>query len=184
MSTPLGRSAGNAVEVAESLEVLGGGGPADLVEVTVALAREMATLAGLDGDPAVTLTDGSALAKWAEIVRAQGGDPDAPLPEATTQVVVPAPVSGFLQRLDAYRLGVAAWRLGAGRSRKEDAVSATAGVVWHATIGEEVVRGEPLLTLHVDDAARLDRARQALDGAFDIGAEPPPSRTLVIERIA
>jgi thymidine phosphorylase len=184
MSTPLGRSAGNAVEVAESLEVLRGGGPADLVEVTVALAREMAALAGLDTDPAATLTDRSALAKWAEIVRAQGGDPDAALPEATERVVVPAPASGYLQRLDAYRLGVAAWRLGAGRSRKEDPVSATAGLVWHATVGDEVALGEPLLTLHVDDAARVDRALEALDGAFDIGAEPPPPRTLVIERIA
>ncbi|WP_017597987.1 thymidine phosphorylase, partial [Nocardiopsis lucentensis] len=149
MSTPLGRRVGNALEVAEAVEVLSGGGPADVVELTVALAREMLAAAGLtpgrDGvkDPAEALRDGSALASWKEIVRAQGGDPDAPLPEAAETRVVLAPVSGTLTRLDAYQVGLAAWRLGAGRERKEDAVSFGAGVTLHAKPGETVAAGGP-----------------------------------------
>ena len=184
MDTPLGRSAGNAVEVAEALEVLGGGGPADLVEITLALAREMLALAGIDADPAALLADGTALAKWRDVVKAQGGDAGAALPVAAERVVVPAPRSGFLTRLDAYQVGVAAWRLGAGRARKEDAVSLTAGVVWHARPGDEVAEGQPLLELHVDDPSRVPRAQEALVGAYDIGPEPPRPRPLVIERIA
>jgi len=184
MDTPLGRSAGNAVEVAEALEVLGGGGPADLVEITLALAREMLALAGIDADPAALLADGTALAKWRDVVKAQGGDAGAALPVAAERVVVPAPRSGFLTRLDAYQVGVAAWRLGAGRARKEDAVSLTAGVVWHARPGDEVAEGQPLLELHVDDPSRVPRAQEALVGAYDIGPEPPQPRPLVIERIA
>jgi thymidine phosphorylase len=184
MDTPLGRSAGNAVEVAEAVEVLSGGGPPDVVEITLALAREMLSLAGVDVDCAEKLTDGSALAKWRDVVKAQGGDAGAALPVANERVVVPAPRSGFLTRLDAYQVGVAAWRLGAGRARKEDAVSLTAGVVWHARPGDEVTEGQPLLELHVDDQARLPRAQAALAGAYDIGAEPPEPRPLVIERIA
>jgi thymidine phosphorylase len=184
MDTPLGRSAGNAVEVAETLEVLRGGGPPDLVEITLALAREMVSLAGIDADPAAVLAGGAALRKWREVVAVQGGDPDAELPVADERVVVPAPRSGYVTRLDAYRVGVAAWRLGAGRARKEDAVSLTAGVVWHARPGDEVTEGQPLLELHVDDPTRLPRAQEALDGAYEIGAEPPEPRPLVIERIA
>ncbi|NYH50992.1 MULTISPECIES: thymidine phosphorylase [Nocardiopsis] len=191
MATPLGRRVGNALEVAESVEVLAGGGPADVVELTVALAREMLAAAGLTPgskgvkDPAEALRDGSALASWKRLVRAQGGDPEAPLPVAAEHRVVLAPASGTVTRLDAYQVGLAAWRLGAGRARKEDAVSFGAGVTLHAKPGEEVAAGEPLFTLHADEEERFERAAQALEGAFDIeaGARYEP-RPLVIDRIA
>jgi thymidine phosphorylase len=183
MSTPLGRSAGNALEVAESVEVLAGGGPADVIELTLALAREMLTGAGLeDVDPADALRDGRAMDVWRRMIAAQGGDPSAPLPVARERQVVSAPASGILSRLDALAVGMAAWRLGAGRARKEDAVSAGAGVVMFAKPGDQVREGEPLLELHTDDPGRFARAIEALEGAYDIGgtAEETP---LIIDRI-
>ena len=171
MSTPLGLTAGNALEVAESIEVLAGGGPADVVELTLALAREMLDAAGLpDVDPADALADGRAMDTWKAMIRAQDGDPDAPLPIACETHVITAPASGVLVRLDALAVGVAAWRLGAGRARKEDPVSAGAGVVMHAKPGDEVKAGQPLLELHADDPARFERALDALDGGYEIGA--------------
>ena len=191
MATPLGRQVGNALEVAESVEVLSGGGPADVVELTVALAREMLAAAGLapgeNGvkDPAEALRDGSALESWKRLIRAQGGDPDAPLPVAAQRRVVLAPATGTVTRLDAYRVGLAAWRLGAGRARKEDAVSFGAGVTLHAKPGEEVQAGEPLFTLHADEAERFERAAQALEGAFEIDPDALyEASPLVIDRIA
>jgi thymidine phosphorylase len=186
MSTPLGFTAGNAIEVEESVEVLAGGGPEDVVELTVALAREM--LAGAGGgnvDPADRLADGSAMDTWRQMIHAQGGDPDAALPVARESHVVPAPSSGVLARLDALAVGTAAWRLGAGRSRKEDAVQAAAGVRWHARPGDSVTEGQPLLTLLTDEPERFDRALAALDGAYDVepdGSSYSPS-PLVIERV-
>ncbi len=184
MSTPLGRTAGNALEVTESLEVLAGGGPPDVVELTLTLAREMLSAAGLgDVDPADALRDGRAMDVWRRMISAQGGDPAAPLPSARERHVVTAPASGVLTRLDALAVGVAAWRLGAGRARKEDPVSPGAGVVLLAKPGDRVQAGQPLLELHADDPARFARAAEALDGGYDIGVAPP-SRPLVIERIA
>ncbi|GAA3235643.1 thymidine phosphorylase [Actinocorallia longicatena] len=185
MDRPLGRTAGNAIEVTESLEVLAGGGPSDVVELTVALAREMLAAAGISGkDPADALRDGSAMDSWKTMIRAQGGDPDAPLPVATETEVVTAPSSGVLTRLDAYGVGLAAWRLGAGRARKEDPVSAGAGVTWHAVPGDSVTAGQPLFTLHTDEPGRVPRALESLEGAFDIveGGEPD-LLPLIIERI-
>jgi thymidine phosphorylase len=183
MSTPLGRTAGNALEVRESLQVLAGGGPADVVELTLALAREMLAGAGLgDIDPAPALRDGRAMDVWRAMIRAQGGDPDATLPEAPEVHVIVAPSSGVLTRLDAYAVGVAAWRLGAGRARKEDAVSAGAGVVMRAKPGDPVRAGQPLLELHADDPARFERAMQALEGGFDIGTDYAPT-PLIIDRV-
>ncbi|MGP3952359.1 thymidine phosphorylase [Streptomyces sp. 7N604] len=187
MSTPLGLTAGNALEVRESVEVLAGGGPADVVELTLALAREMLDAAGLkDADPAKALEDGSAMDVWRRMIAAQGGDPDAALPVAREQHVVTAPESGVLVGLDAYAVGVTAWRLGAGRARKEDPVQAGAGVELHAKPGETVTEGQPLLTLHTDTPERFDYALQSLDGAIDIASpgtayEPTP---VVLERIA
>ena len=159
MSTPLGLTAGNAIEVAESVEVLAGGGPADVVELTLALAREMLAGAGRDDvDPADKLADGSAMDAWKAMIRAQGGDPDAAMPTARESHVVTAPSSGVLTRLDAMAVGLAAWRLGAGRARKEDPVQAGAGVVWHARPGDEVAEGAPLFTLLTDEPARFERA--------------------------
>jgi thymidine phosphorylase len=185
MDTPLGRTAGNGLEVAESVEVLAGGGPPDVVELTVALAREMLAAAGQpDADPAAALADGRAMDVWRRMVAAQGGDPDAPLPAARETHDVPAPASGVLSRLDAYAVGVAAWRLGAGRARKEDPVSAAAGVELLARPGDPVTAGTPLLRLHTDDPSRIDRAVAALADAVDVTDTPPPPAPLVLDRIA
>ncbi|MFT4288856.1 thymidine phosphorylase [Nocardioides sp.] len=189
MATPLGRTAGNALEVAESVEVLAGGGPADVVELTLALAREMLLGAGVtDVDPADVLASGRAMDAWRAMIAAQDGDPDAPLPVAAEQHVVLAPSSGVLTRLDALAVGLAAWRLGAGRERKEDPVSAGAGVVWHARPGDAVTAGAPLFTLHADDPARFERALASLEGGYDIEEavegtpfEPTP---LLLDRIS
>src|SRR3954453_17385119 len=183
MDRPLGRSAGNAVEVAESLEVLAGGGPADVVELTLALAREM--LAGVgrsDVDPAEALADGRAMDVWRRMIAAQGGDPDAALPQPAERHAATAPATGTLPRLDAYALGVAAWRLGAGRARKEDPVSAAAGVVWTAGVGERVTAGQPLLELRTDDPDRIPRALEALQGAIGVDTDDEPL-PLILDRI-
>jgi thymidine phosphorylase len=183
MDRPLGRAAGNAVEVAESVEVLAGGGPADVVELTLALAREMLAGAGrADVDPAEALADGRAMDVWRRMIAAQGGDPDAPLPAPAETHVVTAPATGTLTRLDAFSLGVAAWRLGAGRARKEDPVSAAAGVVWRAGVGEQVTAGQPLLELQTDDAARIPRALEALEGAIGVDTDDRPL-PLILDRI-
>jgi thymidine phosphorylase len=188
MQTPLGLTAGNALEVRESVEVLAGGGPQDVVELTVALAREMLTAAGLDGgkDPADALGDGSAMDVWRAMIAAQGGDQDAPLPVAAEKHTVLAPADGVLTSLDAYGVGVAAWRLGAGRARKEDRVQAGAGVEMHAKPGAFVRAGEPLLTLHTDEPDRFERALAALEGAYQIAprGSRPDLLPLVIERVA
>jgi thymidine phosphorylase len=187
MSTPLGRTAGNALEVAESVEVLAGGGPPDVVGLTLALAREMLDGAGLPGaDPEKALADGSAMDVWRRMIAAQGGDPDAPLPVARERHVLTAPASGVLTRLDAYAVGVAAWHLGAGRARKDDPVQAGAGVELHAKPGEKVTAGAPLMTLHTDTPERVGYALAALDGA--VGVDPPGTAyaadPIVLERIA
>ncbi|MEU2820892.1 thymidine phosphorylase [Streptomyces bacillaris] len=169
MSTPLGLTAGNALEVRESVEVLAGGGPKDVVDLTLALAREMLDAAGLkDADPEKALADGSAMDVWRRMISAQGGDPDAPLPTAREHHIITAPASGVLTRLDAYDVGVAAWRLGAGRARKEDPVQAGAGVELHAKPGDTVTEGQPLMTLHTDTPEKFDYALEALSDAYDI----------------
>jgi thymidine phosphorylase len=186
MQTPLGLTAGNALEVRESLDVLAGGGPEDVVELTLALAREMLRAAGIDDvDPADRLRDGSAMDVWRRMISAQGGDPDAALPRARETHVVTAPADGVLTSLDALSVGVAAWRLGAGRARKEDAVQAGAGVEMHAKPGAVVRGGDPLLTLHTDTPERFDRALEALEGAYFIAPEGsrPDLLPLVIERV-
>ncbi|OFE14832.1 thymidine phosphorylase [Humibacillus sp. DSM 29435] len=186
MQTPLGLTAGNALEVRESVEVLAGGGPPDVVELTLALAREMVAGAGRhDIDPAEVLADGRAMDVWKRMIRAQGGDPDAPLPVARHQQQVLAPTDGVLASLDALAVGVAAWRLGAGRARKEDPVQAGAGVELHAKPGGAVRRGDPLMTLHTDTPERFDRALEALESGYSIA---PAGATadllpLIIERV-
>ncbi len=186
MSTPLGRTAGNGLEVAESVEVLAGGGPADVVELTLALAKEMLAGAGVtDVDPAEVLSSGRAMDSWKQMILAQDGDPEADLPVARHTHDVPAPASGVLTRLDAMAVGMAAWRLGAGRARKEDPVQAGAGVVWHARPGDQVTEGQPLFTLHTDDEARFERALASLDGGYDVADDasdftPAP---LLIDRV-
>jgi thymidine phosphorylase len=185
MDVPLGRAVGNAVEVEESVQALRGNGPADLMEVTLALAREMLALAGLDADPAAAIADGRALAAWRTMIRAQGGDPDAALPAAAHVRTWPAPGTGWLSRLDALAVGTAAWRLGAGRARKEDDVSAAAGVICLAKPGDRVEAGQPLLELRADDPGRFGPALAALAEAAAISErEPPAPASPVIEVVA
>ncbi|MBA2508410.1 MAG: thymidine phosphorylase [Nocardioidaceae bacterium] len=186
MSTPLGRTAGNALEVREAVEVLAGGGPADVVELTLALAREMLAGAGVHGvDPAERLADGSAMDVWRAMITAQGGDPDASLPIARETQSVVADSEGVLTRLDALSVGVAAWRLGAGRARQGDPVQAGAGVELHAKQGEAVRAGQPLLTMHTDEPERFDRALTALDGGWSVepGGAVDQQSPVVIQRI-
>jgi thymidine phosphorylase len=183
MDTPLGRAVGNAVEVAEALDVLGGGGPADVRDLAVAEAEAMLRLAGVDGDPAKALDDGRAMEKFRAMIRAQGGDPDQPLPASPLLGTVPAERDGIVRRLDSYAVGMASWRLGAGRSRPGEAVSAAAGVMCVVKPGEPVIKGQPVLELRGDDPARLDAARAELADAIDIGDEPPPDAPLILERI-
>jgi thymidine phosphorylase len=186
MDTPLGLAVGNAVEVEEAVATLAGGGPPDLAEVTLALAAEMLALAGLapvSAGPAAALADGRALDRYRAMIRAQGGDPDAPLPRAAHAELVTAAESGWLRRLDARGVGVAAWRLGAGRARKEDPVSAAAGVICLAKPGDRVERGQPLLELRGDTGSRFASARDALAGAIEIGPRPPDAGPLILERI-
>ena len=187
MSTPLGLTAGNALEVRESVEVLAGGGPPDVVELTVALAREMLAGAGRpDADPAAALTDGRAMDVWRAMISAQGGDPDATLPVARETEQVLAPADGVLVGLDAYAVGIAAWRLGAGRARKEDPVQAGAGVEMHVKPGALVRAGDVVMTLHTDTPERFDRARESAVSAITIAPEGsrPTATPLVIDRIA
>ena len=186
METPLGLTAGNAIEVEESVEVLAGGGPPDVVELTVRLAEEMLACAGVHGaDPAQALKDGRAMDVWRRMISAQGGDPDAPLPVAKEAETLYASADGVLVELDALKVGTAAWRLGAGRARKEDPVQAGAGVRIHAKPGATVRAGEPLMTLLTDTPERFERAKEALEGATLIAPEGSrPAQELVIDRIA
>jgi len=186
MDVPLGFAVGNALEVEESIEVLAGGGPADVIELTLTLAREMLDLAGIDADPAKALANGSAMDSWIAMIKAQGGDPAAPLPRAREMHEVLATNSGVMTQMDARGVGVAAWRLGAGRARKEDPVSAGAGIFLHAKPGDAVTEGQVILTMYADDAARIPSALEALEGAIQIG---PAGSTvlrmpLILDRIS
>jgi len=185
MDTPLGMTAGNALEVREAVEVLAGGGPADVVELTVQLAREMLAAAGKPGvDPAPALQDGRAMDRWRRMIAAQGGDPDAPLPVAEHTHTVVADRDGYVAGLDAMAVGLAAWRLGAGRARKEDDVQAVAGVELHAKPGDRITRGAPLATLHTATPERFERGLAALEGAVTYSDEPVRPGPVVLGRIA
>lgn len=187
MDVPLGRTAGNALEVQEALDVLAGGGPSDVVELTLLLANEMIDAAGVKTtkDPQTALSDGSAMDVWRKMISMQGGDVNAPLPKAKETHTVIAQRDGYLTKLDALGVGIAAWRLGAGRARKEDSVQAGAGVTWSASHGEPVTMGQELFTLHTDDAARFELALEPLMNSFEIGSETEVKDRfpLVIERI-
>jgi thymidine phosphorylase len=183
MDTPLGLAVGNALEVEEAVSTLAGQGPPDLVEVVLALASEMLALAGVAADPAAVLADGRALTRYRAMIAAQGGDPDAPLPVATHTRSLAAPATGFLVRLDARAVGNAAWRLGAGRARKEDPVSPAAGVLCLAKPGDWVEEEQPLLELRSDDESRFGAALAALGNVVEIGPEGPETIAGVIERV-
>ncbi|MCC3763602.1 thymidine phosphorylase [Glycomyces sp. TRM65418] len=184
MSVPLGRTAGNALEVRESVEVLAGGGPEDVVELTVALAKEMLAAAGRpDADPAAALNDGRAMDKWRRMVAAQGGDADAPLPVARESEAITADADGFVAAMDAYAVGVAAWRLGAGRERQGQPVQAGAGIEILKAVGEPVKAGEPVFRLHTDAPERFAAAKETLAGQWSIAAEPAKRGPLILDRI-
>lgn len=184
MNTPLGRAIGNAVEVREAVEVLAGGGPADVVELTLALAREMLAAAGLDqADPALALAGGRAMDTWRGMIRAQGGDPEAPLPAARETELLRASGNGVVESIDALGMGLAAWRLGAGRARKDDRVSAAAGVVLHKRPGDSVVAGDLVAELRADDPSRIPAAMRSAAAAVVIESLPPPPSPLIIDRI-
>ncbi len=183
MDTPLGRAVGNAVEVEEAVATLAGQGPADLVEVVLALATEMLRLAGVAADPAAALADGRALSRYRAMIAAQDGDPDAPLPVAPHTRPLTAPATGWLVRLDARAVGNAAWRLGAGRARKEDPVSAAAGVLCLAKPGDWVEEEQPLLELRSDDESRFGAALAALGDAIEVGPERPQVPGLIIGQV-
>ena len=182
MDVPLGLTAGNALEVRESIEVLQGGGPKDVVELTLIFAREMLDAAGVTGkDPEVALRDGSAMDHWRRMVSAQGGDPDAPLPKAKENLTISAEASGEISTMNALQVGIATWRLGAGRERQGEKVQAGAGIEIHAKPGDTVKEGSPLFTLHSDEPARFERAKSALSGAVTFGkVERLP---LIVDRI-
>ena len=184
MDTPLGNAVGNALEVSESIDVLNGKGPQDVIEITLALAKEMLQLAGINKDPATGLKDGSAMQVWKKMIIAQGGNPDIEIPVAKQKENVVATQSGYITDLDAYAIGLSAWRLGAGRAKKEDAVSKTAGIICLAKEGDYVEKDQPVLELHIDDASRLPLAKEALKNAFTIGAEPKEKRKIILERIS
>jgi len=184
MDTPLGNAVGNALEVSESIDVLNGKGPQDVIEITLALAKEMLQLAGINKDPATGLKDGSAMQVWKKMIIAQGGNPDIEIPVAKQKEKVVATQSGYITDLDAYAIGLSAWRLGAGRAKKEDAVSKTAGIICLAKEGDYVEKDQPVLELHIDEAARLPFAKEALKNAFTIGSEPKEKRKIILERIS
>ena len=196
MNQPLGRRVGNALEVREAIEVLDGGGPQDLVEVTLALGAEMLVLGGVAADlPAArekleaARREGRGLARFARLIEAQGGDPSVlehpeRLPDAARRLVVTAPRSGYVQAIATEELGVAALILGAGRETKEDVIDPAVGMYIDAKLGVEVREGDALVTLHFNSYARLeDSARRAL-AAYTIGDEPPPAHRLIVERIS
>jgi len=183
MNTPLGLAAGHSIEVEESVEVLAGGGPPDVVELTLALAQEMLDAAGVSADPEAALRDGRAMDAWRALIAAQGGDPDAALPRAPEVEEVRADRAGYVAAVDAYGIGVAAWRLGAGRARKEDPVSASAGVLLRKKPGDAVSAGEVLMELRADDASRIPDARDLAAAAVTISDEAPGARPLILERL-
>ena len=183
MDVPLGLTAGNALEVRESVEVLAGGGPADVVELTVLLAREMLELAGVTGvNPADNLKNGKAMDHWRRMISAQNGDPDGALPVAKEKLVINAETSGVMTRMDALKVGIAAWRLGAGRAKQGEALQLGAGIEIHAKPGEKVTKGQPIFTLHTDKPELFARAEESLIGAveYDSNYQRLP---LILERI-
>jgi thymidine phosphorylase len=184
MSTPLGLKIGNALEVEESIEVLTGGGPSDVVDLTVELAREMLVQVGInDVDPRENLSNGKAMDIWRKMISAQGGDPDAELPKAKNWQQIHASTSGYIERLDALEVGVASWRLGAGRERKEDAVQFGAGIELHAQLGDYIEAGAPLMTLYTDTEEKFERALELAKGAVTISETKSVERKLILGKV-
>ena len=187
MDVPLGLTAGNALEIRETLEVLAGGGPSDVVELTLLLANEMLDAAGIKPKvtPEEALKNGMAMDVWRKMISAQGGDNQAPLPVAKEKMEIKANASGKLLTLDAMKVGVAAWRLGAGRQKQGETLQLGSGIEIHAKPGDLVVKDQTILTLHTDEPDRFNRAIEALTGGYQIGGKDDEVKRLplVIERI-
>jgi len=184
MNRPLGAAIGNALEVAEALEVLAGGGPPDVVELTVGLAREMLEIAGIDrGDPEQTLRDGTAMDRFRALIAAQGGDLSVPLPVGKYSETVIATRSGTMGDIDAMAVGLTVWRLGAGRAVAGERVQSGAGIHIHRRTGEPVAAGEALFTLYTETPERFDGAMGEMDGAWSVGDAAPAIGPLIIDRI-
>jgi len=183
MDVPLGKTAGNALEVRESIEVLAGGGPKDVVDLTIALAREMLSAVNIDVDPAKVLASGKAMDVWNSMIAAQGGDIHAPLPVAPHQEVVRASADGTITSMDALAVGLAAWRLGAGRSRQGETVQASAGVEISLKPGDSVKAGDVVYTLHTETPERFGFALSALENSFTIN-QPTDLLPLIVDRIS
>ena len=185
MSTPLGMKIGNALEVEESVEVLTGGGPTDVIELTVELAKEMLMHVGITGvDPTENLNNGKAMDIWRKMITAQGGDLDAPMAKAKEWHTIRAGSSGFVFQLDALALGVSSWRLGAGRERKEDAVQFGAGIELHHQVGDEVTAGDALMTLYTDTPEKFERAIEIAESGIAISEAMPAERKLILGKIS
>jgi thymidine phosphorylase len=187
MDVPLGLTAGNALEIRETLEVLAGGGPSDVVELTLLLANEMLDAAGIKPKvtPEEALKNGMAMDVWRKMISAQGGDNQAPLPVAKEKMEIKANASGKLLTLDAMKVGVAAWRLGAGRQKQGEKLQLGAGIEIHVKPGDLVAKDQTIMTLHTDETDRFDRAIEALTGGYQIGGKDDEVKRLplVIERI-
>jgi len=195
MNQPLGWAVGNAVEVREAIETLHGGGPEDFREHCLVVAAEMLALGGKAADPeegkrlaAEAIASGAAWEKFRAMVEAQGGDlsvVDDPgrLPRARLIEPVPAPASGYLQKVNAAEVGLAVVDLGGGREKKEDTIDHAVGVVTHHKVGDRVEKGEPLFTIHANDEHRLAMARERLLAAHTIGPEPMEPLPLFYGRI-
>lgn len=187
MDVPLGLTAGNALEIRETLEVLAGGGPSDVVELTLLLANEMLDAAGIKPKvtPEEALKNGMAMDVWRKMISAQGGDNQAPLPVAKEKMEIKANATGKLLTLDAMRVGVAAWRLGAGRQKQGEMLQLGSGIEIHAKPGDLVAKDQTILTLHTDEADRFNRAIEVLTGGYQIGGKDDEVKRLplVIERI-
>lgn len=184
MNTPLGYAIGNANEVKESLDVLSGGGPQDIIELTIAFAREMLELAGMhDVDVESHLKNGAAMDSWRTMIEAQGGDAAADMPEPNESHTVFSPTDGYIVQQDALPFGIAAWRLGAGRARKEDPVYHASGIDLHAKYGDKVVKGQPLFTMNTHDANLIPRAIEALEGSYSVEKDAPEAQLLIAEKV-
>ncbi len=191
MDQPLGNEVGNANEIAESIAVLNGSGPADVTELTLEFGTVMLELGGIpDAKPQLeeAIANGSALEKLKDVARAHGGDPsmiDDPslLPVAPHVESITAPASGYVTKCDALAVGLSTTRLGAGRERQEDEINHGVGVTIHAKLGDEVRAGDPLATVRFSDPVRWESQRDHLASAWEIGDQRPSLSPLIIERI-
>ncbi len=183
MDNPLGRSIGNALEVQEALDALAGKGDAELIEVSLTVAREMCKLAEIDKDPADAVKSGAGRAMFVRMLEAQGGNLDAGLPVAPVQIVLAAPGDGYVESIDALAVGLASLDLGAGRHKKEDKVDPAAGLVIQAQVGTHVAAGDPLVVVHARSADLAEKVKPRLLQAWKLVAHEVQRPPHVLARV-